>query len=111
MGNIRCRMLDAWPTEPPSVGDMWWGDPPADTSTLGADYQDKRLGSHTLWIQLPSTSWPNGSSFCLDWRSYDGNNYGRGWTRTGEPPNVTVTPSIVFDGWHGWVRDGELVNA
>ena len=33
------------------------------------------------------------------------------WTRTGEPPNVTVTPSLNVnnDQWHGFLTNGELV--
>lgn len=37
------------------------------------------------------------------------------WQRTGEPPFVTASPSILFDGahggraYHGWLRDGQLV--
>lgn len=32
------------------------------------------------------------------------------WTRTGDPPNVTVTPSLNVNDeeWHGWLTDGDL---
>lgn len=32
------------------------------------------------------------------------------WTRVGEPPLVTVTPSlnVNHDTWHGWLTDGVL---
>jgi hypothetical protein len=36
------------------------------------------------------------------------------WAMTGEAPNLTVHPSINDQGphpWHGWIRNGELVNA
>ena len=36
------------------------------------------------------------------------------WTVTGTPPLITVSPSIWHnqpDGWHGWIRDGALVDA
>lgn len=39
---------------------------------------------------------------------------GQGWQRTGEPPNITVRPSILSHGsatrkeYHGWVTDGVL---
>lgn len=40
---------------------------------------------------------------------------GNRWTVTGEPPNITVTPSIDDRDpnrpWHGWIRDGEFVTA
>ena len=38
----------------------------------------------------------------------------RMWDVTGEPPNITVSPSInAGDGpgpgnWHGWIKDGEM---
>lgn len=35
---------------------------------------------------------------------------GGGWSRTGEPPLVTANPSILIgDRYHGWLRDGFLV--
>ncbi len=35
---------------------------------------------------------------------------GARWLVTGQPPNLTVTPSINVVGvWHGWIRNGELV--
>lgn len=30
------------------------------------------------------------------------------WTRTGTPPLITVSPSILTDHYHGWLRDGIL---
>lgn len=37
---------------------------------------------------------------------------GARWLVTGEAPNITVTPSIDVVGvWHGWIRNGELVEA
>lgn len=38
----------------------------------------------------------------------------RYWTRTGEPPNVTVTPSLLINPggtptWHGFLTNGVLV--
>jgi hypothetical protein len=39
---------------------------------------------------------------------------GPGWTRTGEPPNVTASPSINYAmgalGYHGWLQDGVLTD-
>lgn len=54
-----------------------------------------------------------GGEWTIDGPSTNGN----GWTRTGEAPNFTVTPSIGktnADGswrYHGWLRDGHLVDA
>lgn len=34
------------------------------------------------------------------------------WSRFGEPPHVTASPSILYPGgYHGWLRDGLLVDA
>jgi Family of unknown function (DUF6527) len=36
------------------------------------------------------------------------------WTVNGTPPAIDVSPSIWHsrpDGWHGWIRNGELVDA
>ena len=49
-----------------------------------------------------------GGEWCMDCPSSDGGY----WTRTGEAPNFTVTPSIhVPERYHGWLRNGELVDA
>ena len=34
---------------------------------------------------------------------------GDGWTRTGEPPNVTARPSILVPDYHGFLTAGELI--
>jgi len=50
------------------------------------------------------------------WTTYlaDGPDGGQMWDVTGEPPNITVKPSInAGDGpgvgnWHGWITDGAM---
>lgn len=32
------------------------------------------------------------------------------WTRTGTPPKVSASPSILTKGYHGWLRDGVLTD-
>ena len=55
---------------------------------------------------------PNGSEWTIDGPSSQGGH----WTRTGEPPNLTATPSILsyacaaWPEYHGWLRDGELAS-
>ena len=50
---------------------------------------------------------PNGEEWGIDrWSSN-----GTGWTVTGGPPNITCSPSIVAGDYHGWLRNGEFVNA
>lgn len=46
-----------------------------------------------------------------DWEVDGKASNGPGWTRTGVPPKVTATPSILFPKYHGWLRDGFLVDA
>lgn len=68
-----------------------------------------------IWI-TPDTGWvgpdglslavvlPSGEHWTMDCPSRDG---GR-WTRTGEPPRVTVRPSIATRNYHGFLTDGVL---
>jgi hypothetical protein len=47
---------------------------------------------------------PNGEQWEIDrWSSN-----GTGWTVTGDLPNITCAPSIVVDGYHGFLRNGEF---
>jgi hypothetical protein len=55
-----------------------------------------------LVVRTPGGDWP------IDLLSTES---GGRWTRTGEPPKVTVTPSIIIGNYHGWLRDGALVAA
>jgi uncharacterized protein DUF6527 len=48
------------------------------------------------------------------WYSGIPSSSGAKWTTTGEAPNLTVTPSINDQSsrpWHGWITNGELVQA
>lgn len=47
---------------------------------------------------------PNGEQWEIDRKSSNGN----GWRVTGEWPNLTCHPSIVVEGYHGWLRNGEF---
>ena len=49
-----------------------------------------------------------GGTWCIDCPA---TNSKQGWTRTGEPPKVTATPSIQCGPYHGWLRDGMLTDA
>lgn len=64
--------------------------------------------------EQPGETWliilPDGGQ----WLTTQGASGGGHWEVTGTPPRITATPSIWHDqprGWHGWVRDGELVTA
>jgi hypothetical protein len=59
------------------------------------------LDNH-LQVALP----PGGG---MDYWDVDGSaSNGPGWTRTGEPPNVTAAPSILTPRYHGYLRGGFL---
>jgi hypothetical protein len=91
-------------------GAMWY----ADWMKLSKDQQYEGPGKfigpdgHCLSVMLP-----DGQDWIVDGPASNG----PGWTRTGTPPNVTATPSIGRtreDGswiYHGWLRDGKLIDA
>jgi hypothetical protein len=72
----------------------------------GDCWRDDWAGSPGWRIVLP-----NGTT----WHTRQPASDGIGWDVSGEAPSLTVNPSI-FDHtpgseWHGWIRDGELVDA
>lgn len=53
---------------------------------------------------------PDGSEWVTTQKASGGGH----WEVTGTPPLITVSPSIASNsptGWHGWIRDGKLVDA
>jgi hypothetical protein len=81
------------------VGAMWFAD----------WYAFKGPDGRCLVVRTPAGDW------IVDSPS---SNSRTPWTRTGTPPFVTATPSILFDpernggcGYHGWLRDGKLLPA
>lgn len=71
-----------------------------------------------LMVKTPGGNW------CVDGPSWENGELKseHGWTRTGTPPKITVNPSIHLlttapDGsdrktlYHGWLRDGVLIDA
>jgi hypothetical protein len=47
---------------------------------------------------------PNGEPWEIDRKSSNGD----GWVVTGDFPNITCAPSIVVQGYHGFLRNGEF---
>ena len=89
---------------------MWYGplEYAEHSQIMGADYKANRAGMRPLWVRLP-----NGDAHCVDGASYDGTTWGAGWVVTGEPPTITISPSINYQlgkGWHGWIRDGVITD-
>jgi hypothetical protein len=88
------------------AGAMWWAD--RYSEAFGSIYHKERGGGPHLLVKTPGGEWD------IDSKSSNG----EGWQRTGEPPNVTANPSIGAGkgpdgGWkyHGWLRNGVLVDA
>lgn len=76
-----------------AMWDAWW-------------YDHKGPDGRCIVVRTPGGDW------IVDYPCNDG----RGWTRTGEPPDLTVRPSIAIGdtpgrGWkyHGFLTDGYLV--
>lgn len=83
---------DPWSAKP---GDMW----PCASDAHKVD------GRAPCWVvRLPERAWV--------WHTNMAPTDGGGgfWTVTGEPPNITVHPSINVgpEIWHGWITDGAL---
>lgn len=124
-------MLTCFLLEPVPDSDSLWKAPD------GAVYQLGTVSAHGVPPAPPGAMWdaswltglsvcgarpfggPDGRTFIVrtpggDWvidgpSFRDGEPVGLGWTRTGEPPRITVTPSIVLPGYHAWLRDGSLI--
>lgn len=74
-----------------------------------------------MWFATWLDSWLGPDGKCLIVRTPDGewmvdgpstqHPNEAGWTRTGEAPNITAHPSIICGSYHGWLRNGELVDA
>lgn len=92
-------------------GDMYWADwchfgENNDKCNYWDDCHDPR--GHLIVVL------PNGTAFdtmsiasnCCSAKQKTGH---RCWTMTGEAPNITLTPSILNGNWHGYLRNGELV--
>lgn len=85
------------------AGAFWWADWLA--RNQGSVHHQQRGGGPHLMLKCPTGDWD------LDAKSANGD----GWTRQGEPPNVTAHPSIGIHGkdggfsYHGWLRNGVLV--
>lgn len=49
---------------------------------------------------------PNGAG--LWWTTYEDDDSHQLWDVSGEPPNITVSPSINAGVWHGFITDGVM---
>lgn len=92
-------LTDAGETiDPAPVGAMWDADWFAGSAFGGLKY-DRYADGVVLCVRTPGGDW------LVDGQSSSGGC----WMRTGIIPKVTVTPSILQPNYHGWLRDGHLV--
>jgi len=116
---IQCRLIENpelnsygnVDTTKRAVGDMWFLDLPEEElkqRPLTAQYWRDNAGRKPLVVMLPGHHY-----FLVDGQCFDqARGHYDGWTVTGTPPNLTVSPSIDMKGrWHGWLRNGVLDDA
>lgn len=70
-------------------------------------------GNRVLWIAIPCRSTLGKERWVLsEWTVDHKNNCGAMWAWNGNVDRPTLTPSLHAVGvWHGYVRDGQLVEA
>lgn len=89
----------------PTDADMtqwpWYNTTPGHLSDY---YHQHNAGRRPLFVVLPGKE-----LFLIDGQCWkDGRRYG-GWEVSGEPPNITVSPSINIGGiYHGWLQNGVI---
>lgn len=117
-----CRFVPDPPLNDPDfhrtreVGMMWWlpwDDPDIRSYYLEHALSRQYLETHLLRRHPIIVVLPGIVPVCLDEKYCGGhwgdNPTGEGWQVTGEPPKVTVQPSINLVGvYHGWLHDGVL---
>lgn len=79
------------------------------STPTGAMWDSPWMGEK--WSGEDGKSWtvklPDGTPWHVDGPSKS-SGVEKGWSRTGEAPNLTVTPSILSHGYHGWLSGGVL---
>lgn len=110
---VQCRLVDPFPGwDKLQPGDMWhygrdrWEEGEAALRAFFTDlspeyFRDNVAQRPPLAVMLPSGDGFNIDT-CCSRKEY-------GWTVTGEPPAITVQPSINAEGsYHGWLQNGVL---
>lgn len=96
-------------------GDAWFAPhllEPDPHSPLAPNYHRDWAGKRPpIIVAIPARGGSGiGDHFCIDqpfWR--DGKPYGDGWVVTGEPPLLTLSPSVdIGFVYHGFIRDGVI---
>jgi hypothetical protein len=108
-----CKLVDIT-KQPKEIGDMWFGEALPITNEPGR-YMDIPSGDllsdeyirERMAKRKPlDVMMPNGDVFCID-AAVSGKR--DGWAVTGDPPNITVHPSINIVGrYHGFIKNGVI---
>lgn len=89
-----------WTLRDAPVGAIWWADWLA--GKFGSANHKARGNGQHLIVKTPDGEWD------VDAPATNGTG-GGGWDREGDPPIVTVRPSIQMRTYHGWLTNGLLV--
>lgn len=90
------------------VGDMWYLNLPQEEllkRNLTAQYFSKNSNRKPLVVLLPGKTY-----FLIDGKCFNHQRgYYDGWEVNGDPPNITVSPSINIEGrYHGFLQNGVI---
>lgn len=86
-------------------------DRPGDRFELGDFAWSTKAGKRSLWIVIPCPG-RDGKGVWSEWTIGFPNDCGAQWSWDGNEDKPTLSPSLHAVGiWHGWVRDGMLVEA
>ena len=86
-----------FPQKPEAIGEFYW-------NLCG--------GKRVLTVAIPSKRGPNWPPLISSWTIDHENIEGARWGWDGDEDTPTLTPSLHAVGsWHGWVRNGCLVEA
>jgi hypothetical protein len=101
------------------VGDMFWGPNAQEIEAgspkwepllrmfarhLSAYYYENNSNRRCLFVITPGLV-----PFCIDGQTWNAGVHEGGWTVTGQPPEITVHPSINLGGtYHGFLQNGVI---
>jgi hypothetical protein len=89
----------------PQVGDAWFMPGWTEMESLSKYYKSHNKQNRPPLVVCLPDSQVQYTPFCVDIASDDDDD--KGWTVTGTPPLITVTPSINAVGsYHGYIKNG-----
>lgn len=120
---IQCRLVDPFPGwDKVQPGDMWFYATEEWNAHDGSFEQRFKREHRLLSVEYWQNNYakrpplcvvlPTGNEFYLDGPTSDQQfTDGHGWDVSGDPPNITISPSIHFVGvYHGWLQSGVLTD-